>query len=215
MLQPERGVRILWRVSILPRTINTSWLCWCSRGHYKRLISLYSHETPKHLAAGIVEVQHRWCLVSLDLCVFVPCSQLPAWMRSFSVLVWATVYAKTYNLMAKWKWFAPTYDCAHACMYYASTHKNIVYVHITIGVQCPGQNGFFSFSKAGFSKRLERFCFMLLLHTATMVETSRMPCFLFWNEYYRFAPNSKCHKRSRNGQASWTVTKKVLRTKSL
>ena len=41
------------------------------------------------------------------------------------------------------------YDCAHARMYYASTHNNIVYVCI-IYPPYPGQNTFFSFSKADF-----------------------------------------------------------------
>ena len=105
-----------------------------------------------------------------------------------------SVYAKTYNLMAKQKWCAPTYDCACVCMYYTSTHNNIVYVRITIHVPCPTQdNGFFSFSKC-----LKRFCSTLLLHTATMVETSRMPHFSFWNESYRFAPNSKFHSATKD-----------------
>ena len=62
----------------------------------------------------------------------------------------------------------------------------------------PGWNGFFSFSKAGFLKRLKWFCFTLLLHAATMVETSRMPRFSFWNECYRFAPNSKFHSATKD-----------------
>ena len=81
-------------------------------------------------------------------------------------------------------------------MYYAGTCNNLVYVRISIHActaPYPGQNGFFSFSKAHFSKRLERFCSTILLYTATMVKTSRMPCFSFWNDCYRFAPNSKFH----------------------
>ena len=54
-----------------------------------------------------------------------------------------------------------------------------------------GQNEFFVFSKACFSKRLERFCSTLLLYTATIVWTSIKPRFSFWNECYRFALNSK------------------------
>ena len=51
----------------------------------------------------------------------------------------------------------------------------------------PEQNEFFLFSKACFSKHLKWFCSTLLLYTATMLQTSRMPRFLFWNECYRFS----------------------------
>ena len=85
--------------------------------------------------------------------------------------------------------------CAHMRIYYTNTHKLYrirQYIYLCTAPY-PGQNEFFSFSKASFSKRLERFCSTLLLYTATMVETSRMPRFSFWNKWYRFAPNSKLH----------------------
>ena len=50
---------------------------------------------------------------------------------------------------------------------------------------------FFAFSKARFLKRLEWFSSMLLLYTATMVWTPMIPRFSFWDQSYRFAPNSK------------------------
>ena len=31
-------------------------------------------------------------------------------------------------------------------------------------------------------------------YTTTIVQTSKMPHFLFWNEYYRFALNSKSYQ---------------------
>ena len=68
-----------------------------------------------------------------------------------------------------------------------------------------GQNEFFSFSKARFSKRLERFGSTLLLYTATMVQTSRMPRFSFWNECYRFAPNSNFH----SARIDWEMDERV------
>ena len=85
------------------------------------------------------------------------------------------------------------YACAHS--YYARTRNNVVYVCISIRVLRPAQDriDFSRFLKARFSKRLEWFCSTLLLQTATMVETSRIPHFLFWNEYYKFASNSKFH----------------------
>ena len=117
------------------------------------------------------------------------------------------VYAKTYNLMAKQKWCVPTRDCIHTCMYYTSSRNNIAYVHITISVPRPTQNRMdvSRFSKARFSKHLERFCSMLLLHTATMVQTSRMPHFSFWNESYRFAPNSKFHSATKDREMNEQV----------
>ena len=39
--------------------------------------------------------------------------------------------------------------------------------------------------------------------------------FLLWKESYWFAPNSFSQKRLRNWRTSWTITKKVLKTKSL
>ena len=46
-------------------------------------------------------------------------------------------------------------------------------------------------TKAHFLKLLERFCSMLLLHVTTNVRTLVMPRLLFWNENFRFSPNSK------------------------
>ena len=101
-----------------------------------------------------------------------------------------TVYAKTYNLMAKRKWWRITHACVHVLRGYMQWSRIHPY-----NCQCIapylGQNEFFMFSKARFSKRLERFCSTLLLYTATMVWTSIKPRFSFWNECYRFAPNSK------------------------
>ena len=118
-----------------------------------------------------------------------------------------TVYAKTYNLMPKRKWCVSTYDCARARRYYARTRNNVVYVRISIRVPRPTQDriDFSRFSKARFSKRLERFCSTLLLHTATMVETSRIPRFSFWNGCYRFAPNSKFHSASKDRETGERV----------
>ena len=118
-----------------------------------------------------------------------------------------TVYAKTYNLIPKWKWCATTYDCAHTHRYYVRTRNNVVYVRISIRVPRPTQDriDFSRFSKARFSKRLERFCSTLLLHTATMVETSRIPRFSFWNGCYRFAPNSKFHSASKDRETGERV----------
>ncbi len=88
-----------------------------------------------------------------------------------------------------------THARVHITRIHVNIRNNIVYVRISIRVPRPtlGQNEFFSFSKARFSKRLERFGSTLLLYTATMVQTSRMPRFSFWNECYRFAPNSNFH----------------------
>ena len=118
-----------------------------------------------------------------------------------------SVYTKTYNLMPKRKWCASTYDCARARRYYARTRNNVVYVRISIRVPRPTQDriDFSRFSKARFSKRLERFCSTLLLHTATMVETSRIPRFSFWNGCYRFAPNSKFHSASKDRETGERV----------
>ena len=111
------------------------------------------------------------------------------------------VYAKTNNLMAKRKSWISTYDYACARMYYVSSRNSIVYLSVYRALP----NGFFTFSKARFSKRLERFCSTLLLHTATMVETSRMPCFSFWNECYRFAQNSKFHSATKDREMNERV----------
>ena len=67
--------------------------------------------------------------------------------------------------------------------YYADIRNNLVYVRISIRVLRPTQDRI-NFLKARFSKRLKRFCSTLLLYTATMVETSRMPRFSFWNDSY-------------------------------
>ena len=96
--------------------------------------------------------------------------------------------------MTKQKWCVPTRDCTGVHMYYASSRNNIVYVRITIRVP-QDRMDFSRFSKARFSKGLEQFCSTLLLHTVTIVQTLRMPCFSFLNECYTFAPNSKFHSR--------------------
>ena len=80
---------------------------------------------------------------------------------------------------------------------FSQIRSHIVYVRITT-TPYPGQNGFFSVLKAGFLKHLKRFCSTLLLHTATMVETLRMPHFSFWNECHRFAPNSRFHSATKD-----------------
>ena len=89
---------------------------------------------------------------------------------------------------------------AHVSVCITQVHAIVLYTSVYLSVYrpLPGQNGFFSFSKAGFSKCLKQFCSTLLLHTATMLETSSMPRFLFWNEYYRFAPNLKFHSATKD-----------------
>ena len=57
---------------------------------------------------------------------------------------------------------------------------------------------FSCFSNDHIWKRLQRFCSMLLLYIATVVQRSRMPPFLFWNESCRFAPNSKFHSAGKD-----------------
>ena len=78
----------------------------------------------------------------------------------------------------------------YACVCITRLHAIISYTSIYLSVPRPTQD-IMNFSH--FSKRLERFCSMPLLYIATMVQTSRMPRFSFWNECYRFAPNSKFH----------------------
>ena len=79
------------------------------------------------------------------------------------------------------------------------------YVSIRVPRLTQDRIDFSHFSKARFSKRLEWFCSTLLLHTATMVETSRIPRFSFWNGCYRFAPNSKFHSASKD----WEIGERV------
>ena len=79
--------------------------------------------------------------------------------------------------MVKRKWFVPAYDYARVRTHYVGICNNLVYVCPHIYPSYPGQNEFFSFSKAHFLKCLEWFCFTLLLYAATMVQTSRMPHF--------------------------------------
>ena len=68
----------------------------------------------------------------------------------------------------------------------------ILYTSITpCTAPCQGSMNFFKFSKARFSKCLEQFCSAPLLYTATMVWTTTMPQFSFWDQSYWFAPNSK------------------------
>ena len=55
----------------------------------------------------------------------------------------------------------------------------------------PKHNELFHFSMARFSKRLKQFHSTLLPYTATMVWTSLIPPFSFWDQSYWFAPNSK------------------------
>ena len=74
------------------------------------------------------------------------------------------------------------YYNAHTRMYYAIIRNDLVYVCITVRVSRPTQDRIFVFSTARFSKRLERFCSMLLLCSTTMVWTSMMLHFSFWNE---------------------------------
>ena len=77
-----------------------------------------------------------------------------------------TVYAKTYNLMAKWK-CVPTYNCARARMYYASIRNNIVYVCVTISVSRPTRDrmDFSRFrrlvSQSASSGSVPRYCYTL------------------------------------------------------
>ena len=80
------------------------------------------------------------------------------------------------------------YDYARARTYYMDIRNDLVYICRALPREV---HDFFFFSKAHFSKHLEWFCSMLLLYTATMVWTSVMPHFLFWNECYWFASNSK------------------------
>lgn len=77
-------------------------------------------------------------------------------------------------------------------MNYMKTRNGIVYVHIMVRASRPaqGRKDFFVFSKARFSKCFEWFGSMLPLCTATMVWTPTIPHFSFWDQSYRFAPNS-------------------------
>ena len=56
------------------------------------------------------------------------------------VILWYTVYTKTYRLMAKRKWCFPVYDYARARTYCAGTRNNLVYVRISIRVLRPTQD---------------------------------------------------------------------------
>ena len=56
---------------------------------------------------------------------------------------------------------------------------------------CQCSMNFFKSLKAHFSKRLKQFSSTLLLYTATMVWTTMMPQFSFWDQSYWFAPNFK------------------------
>ena len=120
---------------------------------------------------------------------------------------------------------------AHARVGITRVHAIMLYTYVRISIRVIrvprptlDRIDFSRFSKARFSKQLERFCSTLLLHTATMVETSRTPRFSFWNGCYRFAGTGlpliqssiqpvKIEKRA--SELSWTLTKKVLKTKSL
>ena len=60
-------------------------------------------------------------------------------------------------------------------------------VNISVYHGPPRTERIFLISNVYFSKHLEQFCSTLLLYTATMVQTSRMPHFSFWNEWYKYS----------------------------
>ena len=100
------------------------------------------------------------------------------------------VYAKTNNLMTKRKWCIITHMRIGTMQIYAMILYTL-YNNCPCIMPYPGKNEFLVFLKDRFSKRLERFCSMLLLCITTMVWTLMMLCCSFWNECYKFAPNSK------------------------
>ena len=62
-------------------------------------------------------------------------------------------------------------------VYYVRTHNNVVYICISVLYPAQDRIYFSPFSKVHFSKRLKQFCSMLLLYTAIMIDTSKIPHF--------------------------------------
>ena len=92
---------------------------------------------------------------------------------------------------------------AHARICITHVHAIMLYTSIYLSMYSTLsriESIFHVFRRLNFSKRLERYCSTLLLSTATMVETPRIPHLLFWNERHRFAPNSKFHGDRETGE---------------
>ena len=93
------------------------------------------------------------------------------------------------------------YYYARTHLYYANLSKDIVYVRKCVHIlcpACPGRMNIFSLSMASFLKRLKQFRSRLLPYTATIVWTTMMPSFSFWDQSYLFVPNSKLQSATKD-----------------
>lgn len=121
-------------------------------------------------------------------------------------------YSKTYDLMSN-KWYAFACDYACTCMYHVGICNDLVYVRRTIHVPCPTWSRMnLVISKAHFSKLLEQFYSMLLLHNTTVVRTSAIPLFSLWNECCSLSQIQNSSQQEKNEKwLSRAVTKEYSR----
>ena len=82
------------------------------------------------------------------------------------------------------------------CISYTGICNNLIYVHISIRVPYPSQDimNFIVFEGPFLNWAPQAVLFYATAtHSATMLQKSRMPHFLLWNECYKFVLKSKFH----------------------
>ena len=125
-------------------------------------------------------------------------------------------------LMAKRKWCFTAYDYARARTYYAGTRNNLVYVpstsaYLSVYRALPRTEWIFLVFEASFLEAPWAVLFhATAIHCHYGIDIKDSSFFVLeW--VLQICPKFKVpvsQKRSKNGRASWTVTKKVLKTKS-